>query len=92
MSWDSSVGIATSYGLDDQEFDSRQGQDIFPLSTVSTLALGPNQPPIKWVLGALSLGVKRQGHEGAHSPPSHTEIVNGGAIPPVPHTSSWRAA
>jgi hypothetical protein len=30
-------------------------------------------------------GVRRQGHEADHSPPSSTEIKNGGAIPPVPH-------
>jgi hypothetical protein len=32
-------------------------------------ALGPTQPPIQWVPGALSLGVKRPGREADHSPP-----------------------
>jgi hypothetical protein len=36
--------------------------------------LGSNQPPIKWVPGALSLGVKRQGHEADHSPPTGAEV------------------
>jgi len=33
-------------------------------------ALGPTQSPTQWVPGALSLGVKRPGHEADHSPPS----------------------
>jgi len=41
---------------------------------VSRLALGPTQPPIQWVPGALSLGVKQQGHEADHSPPSSAEV------------------
>jgi hypothetical protein len=55
---DSSVGIATGYGLEDQEgreFESRQGNNFyFPIS--SRPALGSTQPPIKWVPGALSRG------------------------------------
>jgi hypothetical protein len=30
-----------------------------------------------WVPGPLSLGVKRQGHEADHSPPSSTDVKNG---------------
>jgi hypothetical protein len=45
---------------------------------------GPPSPPIKWVPGALSPGVKQQGHEADHSPPSNAEVKNGGAIPPLP--------
>jgi hypothetical protein len=29
--------------------------------------------------------------EADHSPPSSVEVKNGGAIPPFPHSSSWRA-
>jgi len=39
-------------------------------------ALGPNQPPIQWVPGALSLRVKRPGSEADHSPPSSAEVKN----------------
>jgi len=35
---------------------------------LSIPALGPTQPPIQWVPGALSLGVKLLGHEADHSP------------------------
>jgi hypothetical protein len=72
-----------------QGFDSRQGQEIFLYSTASRPALGPTQPPIQWVPGELSPGVKRLRREGDHSPPSSVQIKNGGAIPPLPHTSSW---
>jgi hypothetical protein len=54
---DSSVDIETGYG---PGFDSRQGQEIF---ICSTMALGPTQPHIQWVLRALSLGIKRSGYE-----------------------------
>ena len=42
---DSSVGIATSYGLDGLGIESRWGRDP------SRLALGPIQPPVQWVPG-----------------------------------------
>jgi hypothetical protein len=40
-------------------FDPRQGQRIFPLTSVSRPALGPTQPPVQWVPGVLSPGLKR---------------------------------
>jgi hypothetical protein len=57
---------------------------IFLYSTASRLALGITQPPIHWILGALSSRVKRSGPETGHSPPSSAEIKNGGATPPLP--------
>jgi hypothetical protein len=32
------------------------------------------EPPVQWVPGALSLGVKRPGREADHLPPSSAEI------------------
>jgi hypothetical protein len=43
---------------------------------VSRTALGPTQPPIQCVPGALSLGVKRLGREADHSSPSSAEVKN----------------
>jgi hypothetical protein len=42
--------------------------------TASRIVLGPTHPPIKWVAGALFLGVKRSGREANHSPPSSAEV------------------
>jgi hypothetical protein len=41
---DSSVGVATRYGLDGPGIESRRGRD-FPQP--SRLALGPTQPPLQ---------------------------------------------
>jgi hypothetical protein len=69
-------GIVLGYGLDDQRFKSWQRVGIFLFTTVSKPALGPTQPPIQWVPGALSLVVKRPGRETDHSPPSSDDIKN----------------
>jgi hypothetical protein len=69
-------------------FESLQEQEIFVYSTASRLALGPTQPPIKWVPS----GVRRLGHEAYHSLPPSIEVKNDGAIPPSPNMSSWRGA
>jgi hypothetical protein len=61
------------------------GRLFFPTphySTAFRLALQPIQPPIQWVLGALSLGLKQQGHEADDSSASSAEVKNGEAIPP----------
>jgi hypothetical protein len=43
-------------------------------TTASRTALGPTQPSIQWLPGALSLRVKRPGREANNSPPSSTEV------------------
>jgi hypothetical protein len=47
--------------LDDPGLKSQRGQDIFLLSKTSKPALDPTQPSVKFVPGALSLGIKRWG-------------------------------
>jgi hypothetical protein len=56
------------------------GTERVPFQTTPLLrnqnSSGPTQPPIQWVPGALSLEVKRQGHEADHSPPFSAEVKN----------------
>jgi hypothetical protein len=66
---------------------------IFLFTIASRTALGPTQPPIQLVLGALSLGVKRKGREADHSPPSSAEVKE--CVELYLHSSntpSWRGA
>jgi hypothetical protein len=58
------------------EFDSWQGLGIFFFTTVSRPVLGPTQPPIQWVPGALFLGVKWPGREADQSSTSSVEVKN----------------
>jgi hypothetical protein len=55
-------------------FSSWWGLGIFLFTTMSRTALGPTQPPLQWVLGAVSLEIKWRGHEADNSPPSSTEV------------------
>jgi hypothetical protein len=56
-------------------FEFLQGLEIF-FTTASRPALGLTQQIIQWVLGTLSVGVKRSGREADHSPPSNAEGKN----------------
>jgi hypothetical protein len=65
-SWDSVVGIATGYKLDDRGVGVwvPVGSRIFSKS--SRPHLGSTRPPIQWVL--------RAQHEADHSPPASAEV------------------
>jgi hypothetical protein len=70
-------------------FRHRQG---FPLySTASRPALGPNQPPIRWALGALSPEVYLQEREADYLLPCSADVkvetILSHRLPP-----SWRFA
>jgi hypothetical protein len=70
--------LALGYGLDDRGSTVRfpAGLGIFLFTTASETALGPTQPPIHWVPGALSMGVKRPVREADQSLPSNAEVEN----------------
>jgi hypothetical protein len=65
---------ATGWTIGVLGFDSRRGLGIFLFTTASRMALGHTQPPIQWVPGVLSLGVKRPGCEADHSPTTIAEV------------------
>jgi hypothetical protein len=74
-------------------FDPRLGLGIFLFTTASRTALGPTQPPIQWVRGALFLGVKRPVREADHSPPSSAKVKECVELYlHSSHTPSWRGA
>jgi hypothetical protein len=64
----------------------------FFYSITSRPALGPTQLPIQWAPEAFSPGVKRPGREADNSSVTIDEVNTGGAIPLLPHMSSWRGA
>jgi hypothetical protein len=73
-------------------FDSRRELEVF-LLIASRTALGPTQPPIQRLPGALSLGVKRPGREADHSTPSSAEVKECMKLYLCsPSTPSWRGA
>jgi hypothetical protein len=84
----SSVGVVTGYGLDDRMIEVRfpVGLGIFLFTTPSRPTLRPTQPPIQWVAGALSLGVKREEREADHSHPSSADVKE--CVDPYLHSSS----
>jgi hypothetical protein len=83
---DSVVSIATGYRLDWGRWSSSPGMvKNFLFSTSSRPGLGSTQPPIQWVLGALSPGVKRPGREADHSHPASAEDKKMWSIHPLPH-------
>jgi hypothetical protein len=60
---DRSVSIAMGYRLDSQGSIPSRSKKFVLYFTPSRLALGLNQPPTQWVLGALDLGAKQLGLE-----------------------------
>jgi len=64
------MNICTDYGLDGPGSNSGGGEIFRP----SRPALGPTQPPVKWVPG-LSRGKVRTGRAADHSPPSSAVVT-----------------
>jgi hypothetical protein len=80
---DSSVRITTGYGIDGQ--GSILSRARFFHHSVQTGSVAHPPPYPMGTAGSFSPGVKRPGCEADHSPPSSTEVKNGGAIPPLLH-------
>jgi hypothetical protein len=69
---DSSVGIATGYGLDGPGIESRWGVRFF-----AQVQTGPGAHPASCTMGTGSfLGVKRPGRGADHPSPSSAEVTN----------------
>jgi hypothetical protein len=87
---DGSVGIATGYEAGRQK-DWRSSPGTvknFLFCTSSSPVLRPTQPPIKWVSGSVSPGVKRQGREDDHSPTASADVKKMWIYSSTPHTPS----
>jgi hypothetical protein len=65
--------LTTDWTTGRSGFDPRQGQRIFPLTSVSWRALRPTQPPVRWVPGFFPRGKARQRRDADHSPPSSAQ-------------------
>jgi hypothetical protein len=87
-----SIGIAAGYGLDGQGSITGRGKGLFSPLQSPHLLCGPTEPLIRWVPRAISPELKRPRREADHSPPFNTQVKKVGAIRPLPHTSTWRAA
>jgi hypothetical protein len=61
-------------------FNYWQEQEILLLSITFRPALGPTKAPVQSVSGAVSPGVKHQGHEADHSPPFNANDKKSGAV------------
>jgi hypothetical protein len=81
-------GYTIGWTTEVTEFNSGKGKEIFLFSVTSRPTLGPTQLPIQWVPGIVFPEVKRYETEADHSPLSSAEVKEGGAISPLPHTSS----
>jgi hypothetical protein len=68
--------LNTETGLHDGGSIPGRFWNVFLLTTASRTVLGPTQPSIQRLSGALSLGVKRPEREVDHSPPSSAEVKN----------------
>jgi hypothetical protein len=68
-----------------------RGKRFFLLRNVQT---GSGAQPASYTRapGAPSSGIRRLGREADRSSPPSVEVKNGGAIPPLPHVSSWSGA
>jgi hypothetical protein len=72
----SSASIVTRLRAGQWGFDSWQGQRSFLFATASRPILGPTQPPMQWISGPVSPGIKRSGRGAEHLSPCSADIEN----------------
>jgi hypothetical protein len=94
MNRDSSVGIATGYGLDNRRVGVRVPvrSRIFSSPHRSDPLWSSPSLLSNWVQGPLSPWVKRPGREADHSPPTSAEVKKMWIYLSTPHAPSWRSA
>jgi hypothetical protein len=90
MSSDSSVGVAMGYWLEDRSSPLGSSRKFSLLHGVHT---GSGAYPASYPVDTRNFfpGIKCQGPEADHSPPS-SAVKNSGSNLYSPHTSSWRGA
>jgi hypothetical protein len=91
----SSVGIALDNGPDDRGSRVRFSAGAGNFSLHHRVQNGSGAHPASYPMGtgALSLGIKRQGREADHSPPSSAEVEGWVKLYlHSPNTPSWRGA
>jgi hypothetical protein len=82
MSRNSSVSIVTRLRAGRPGFGFRRGRDVVLFATAFRPTLGPIQPLVQCVTGALSSGVKRPRREADHSHPSKKNAWSHNSAPP----------
>jgi hypothetical protein len=93
MNWNSSVGIATGYGLDDRGLILSGGGEFSLRHRVHTGSRTHPAPCPMGTGGTLTQGVRRTGFENDRSPPSSAEFKE--SVELYLHslnTSLWRGA
>jgi hypothetical protein len=88
---DSSAGIMTDYELNSLVSITGRGKRYFSTPQRPNRLCGPPSLLSTESRGVFHSGLICQVLKADHSPPSSTKVNNGGTIPPLPHTSSWRA-
>jgi hypothetical protein len=74
MKLDSAVGIVTGYWLEEREGSESHCVENFLFFTSSRSALRPTQPPVQWMLGALSSEINRPWREADYLPPFNAKV------------------
>jgi hypothetical protein len=91
---DHSVGTGTGYGLDGRGIGVRFPTEVRDSSLLHRVQGGSEAHPASYSMDTTDPfpRVKQLELEADHTPPPSAQVKSGGAIPPLPHISSWRSA